>query len=180
MTDDLERPSYLPWLMGVLILVISAAKLDAARPTLATVLAVAVPVVPVVMGVYRLQGSGEDLERAALAVGGITVLAGELCVARGFFGVGALEAVLVPARFALYGAATASLAVHVLAVRRGMNRYFSAFLGIASVFAVYLSAHPGKDAFSGVFGAFFVALFVGGGVGLVAGEVLGRAFKEPR
>jgi len=50
-------------------------------------------------------------------------------------------------------------------------------LGISSVFAVYLSANPGPDPFSGVFGAFFVALAVGGGVGLVAGEIMGRAFK---
>jgi hypothetical protein len=177
--DGSERSSYLPWLMAALILVIGGAKLDATRPLLARVVAIAVPVVPVAMGVYRLQGADSRVERGAAVVGGVAVVAGEICVANGFFGVQALSPAVEVARYALYAAALGALVVQVAAVRRGVTERFAAFLGISAVFALAVSAQgPGKDVFGSVFGAFFVALLFGGGAGLIVGELLSRAFKN--
>jgi hypothetical protein len=176
--DDSER-SYLPWLMAALILVIGGAKLEFTRPYLARVLAVAIPVVPVAMGLGRLRDAAPHLERAANGVAALVVVAGEICVAGGFFGVSALSGLVRPAQYGLYAGAFAALLVHVAAVQQSSAKVrFAAFVGIASVFAVYLSSHPNRDAFAGVFGAFFVALFVGGGAGLFAGEIAGRVFKR--
>ena len=175
-SDDTRR-SYLPWIMAALVLVVGAAKLDAARPLVARALAIAIPVVPVVMGVKRLEGGDPTLEKAGSAVGWVTILAGELCVAGSLFQVSALGSLLPVARVAIYAAAASALVVHTLEARRGTKARFAGFVGIAGAFAVYLSTHPGKDPFASVFGAFFVALFVGG-VGLLAGELLARTFKK--
>jgi hypothetical protein len=177
MSDGSERSS-LPWIMAVLVLVVGGAKLDAARPVVARALAVAIPAVPVLIGMKRLEGGKLEVERAAGVVGWVTILAGEACVTSGFFHVTALDGVAQVARVLLYGAAVAALVVHTLEARSGSKARFAPFIGIAAVFAVYLSTHPNKDDFGAVFGAFFVAFFIGGGAGLLAGEVLSRAFKK--
>ena len=68
--------------------------------------------------------------------------------------------------------------VHTLEARRGTKARFAAFIGMAAAFAVYLSTHTGKDVFGRVYAAFFMALLIGGGAGLLAGELLARAFKK--
>jgi hypothetical protein len=177
MSDDSER-SYLPWIVATLVLVVGGAKVDAARPLVARALAVAIPIVPVVIGVKRVEGGGVKLERAAGAVGWTTILAGEACVASGFFHLDAVTALEPVARGALYAAAAGALLVHTLEARSLGKARFAGYIGIAAGFAVYISAHAGKDPFASVFGAFFVGMFVGGGAGLLSGELLGRLFKK--
>jgi hypothetical protein len=178
MTDDSDSGrSYLPWIMAALVLVVGGAKLDAARPLVARGLAIAIPIVPVVMAVKRLEGGELTLERAGTAVGWLTILAAELCVAGSFFHVGALTGALPFARWALYGAIAAALLVHTLEARSGMKGRYAGFIGIASGFAIYISTHTNKDPFNSVFAAFFMAMLVGG-ASLLMGELLGRAFKK--
>ena len=177
MSDDSER-SYLPWIVAALVLVVGGAKVDAARPFVARALALAVPVVPVLMGIKRVEGGNLTLEKAATLVGWLTILAAEACVGYGFFHVAALSGVVGVARFVLYGAAVAGLVVHTLEARSQPKARFAAFIGIACMFGVWISTHTSKDPFSSVFGAFMVSLFVGGGAGLLAGELLSRAFKK--
>jgi hypothetical protein len=177
MSDEGNR-SYLPWVMAALVLVVGGAKVDAARPYVARALAVAIPVVPVVMGIKRIEGGDLTVERAATAVGWLTIVAGEACVVAGPLHVAALAGLLPVARVVLYAAAVAALVVHTLEARTQPKARYAAFIGIACVFAVYVSTHAGSDTFGSVFGAFFVAFFVGGGAGLLAGEALGRVFKK--
>jgi hypothetical protein len=177
MSDD-ERRSYLPWIMAALVLVVGGAKVDAARPYVARALALAVPIVPVVMGIKRVEGGNLTLERAATLVGWLTILAAEACVGYGFFHLAGLADIAVVARFVLYGAAAAGLVVHTLEARSQPKARFAAFIGIACAFGIWVATHPSKDPFSSVFGAFMVALFLGGGAGLLAGELLGRVFKK--
>jgi hypothetical protein len=141
-------------------------------------LALAIPVVPVALAVKRMEGGDITLERAANAVGWLTILAGEACVANGLFRVSALDGVAPIARGALYAAGGAALVVHTLEARSQGSARFAGYVGVAAAFAVYLSTHVGKDPFASVFGAFFVGLLVGGGTGLLTGEVLGRVFKK--
>ena len=178
MTDDSDSGrSYLPWVIAALVLVVGGAKVDAARPLVARGLAIAIPIVPVVMAVKRLEGGELTLERAGTAVGWLTILAGELCVAGSFFHVGALSGLLPFARVALYVALAGALVVHTLEVRSGTKGRYAGFIGIAAGYAIYISSHIGKDAFANVFGAFFVAMACGG-VALLTGELLGRVFKK--
>jgi len=178
MSEDSSERSYLPWILATLVLVVGGAKLEAARPLVGRALALAIPVVPVAIGVKRVEGGGSTLERAASGVGWLTILAGEVCVAGGVFHVGALTQVLPVARFALYLAAAGALIVHTLEARSLGKARFAGYLGIAAGFAGYLAGHPANDAFSGVFGAFFIGM-LGGGAGLLLGELLGRVFKKP-
>jgi hypothetical protein len=178
MSEEEANRSHLPWIMAALVLVVGGAKLDSMRPFVGRALALAIPVVPVIMAVKRVEGGDATLERAASVVGWLTILAGEACVAYGVFHVAALSGVATVARFALYGAVALALAVHTLEARSQPKARYAAFIGLASVFAVYVSTHAGKDPFATVFGAFFVALFVGGGLGLLLGELLGRVFKR--
>ena len=169
--NDESQPSYLPWVMAALVLVVGGAKLDAARPFVARGLALAIPVVPVALAVKRVEGGDVTLERAASAVGWLTILAGEACVVGGLFRVSALDGVAPLARGALYAAGAAALVVHTLEARSQGKARFAGYVGVAAGFAVYLSSHVGKDPFASVFGAFFVGLLVGGGTGLLTGEV---------
>ncbi len=178
MSEEESQRSSLPWVMAALVLVIGGAKLDAARPLVAQGLAVAIPVVPVALAVKRVEGGGPTLERAAGIVGWLTILAGEACVANSFFHVGALDSLAPLARPALYAAGAGALFVHTLEARSLGKARFAGYIGIAAGFAIYLSTHVGKDAFGSVFGAFFLSLLVGGGAGLLTGELLGRAFKK--
>jgi hypothetical protein len=160
------------------VLVVGGAKLDAARPFVARGLALAIPVVPVALGVKRIEGADVTLERAANAVGWLTILAGEACVVNGLFRFSALDSVAPIARGALYAAGGAALVVHTLEARSLGKARFAGYVGVAAGFAVYLSNHVGNDPFASVFGAFFGGLLVGGGTGLLTGEVLGRLFKK--
>lgn len=164
--------------MAALVLVIGGAKLDAARPYVARGLAVAIPVVPVALAIKRVEGGAIALERAATLVGWATILAGEACVASGLFQIGVFEGLAPLARLTLYAAAVGGLVVHTLEARSQGKARFAGYIGIAAGFGIYLSSHGGSDAFSTVFGAFFVGLALGGGGGLLSGELLGRVFKN--
>lgn len=164
--------------MGALVLVVGGAKLEAARPLVARILAVAIPIVPVAIGTKRVEGGDARLERSASAVGWLTILAGEACVANGFFHARALDGLAPVLRLALCLAFLGALAVGTLEARRLGKARFAGYVGIAAGFGVYISLHVGADAFASVFGAFFVGFFVGGGSGLLLGELLGRAFKK--
>jgi hypothetical protein len=177
MSDDTQRSS-LPWVMAALVLVVGGAKLEAARPLVAQGMALAIPVVPVALAVKRIEGGGPTLERAAGFVGWLTILAGEACVANSFFHVVALDGFAPLARAVLYAAGAGALFVHALEARSLGKARFAGYIGIAAGFASYLSTHVGKDPFGSVFGAFFLALLVGGGAGLLLGELLGRVFKR--
>jgi hypothetical protein len=177
-SDDSERGSSLPWVMAALVLVVGGAKLEAARPFVARGLAVAIPVVPVALALKRVEGGTATLEQAAKAVGWLTILAGETCVVNGLFQVSALDGVAPFARISLYAAGVGALLVHTLEARSLGKARFAGYIGIAAGFSLYLSRHVGNDPFGSVFGAFFVGLALGGGVGLLMGELLGRVFKK--
>lgn len=178
MSDDSERGSYLPWVMAGLVLVVGGAKLDAARPLVARGLALAIPIVPVALAVRRVEGGPERLEQLAKLVGWGTILAGEACVASGLFHVSALSPVVPFARIVLYAAGLGALLVHTLEARSLGKARYAGYLGIAAGFSLYLSRHVSNDPFGAVFGAFIVGLAVGGGGGLLSGELLGRIFKK--
>lgn len=177
MSEGAER-SRLPWILAALVLVVGGAKLEAARPLIARALSVAVPVVPVAIAVQRVEGGGQALERSARAVGWGAIVAAELCVAGSFLGVGWLGQLLPVARVALYAVTLAALAVHVLEARGLGKARYAGYVGLVAGFALFLSGNASADALGRVLGAFFVGLALGGGGGLLSGELLSRLFKR--
>jgi hypothetical protein len=164
--------------MAGLVLVIGGAKLQAARPIVARALALAIPAVPVAIGVKRLEHAKPELERAASAVAWLTILAGEASVVGSFFEVGLLAPAVPWLRWVLYGACLAALVINTLDARAEGKARFGAYVGVAAGFAVYLTTQHNKDPFGAVFGAFFAGFLVGGGALLLVGEALARVFKK--
>jgi hypothetical protein len=172
MSDDAPR-SYLGWVMAALVLVIGGAKLEAARPFVARVLAVAIPIVPVALGVKRVEGGAPRLERAATALGWLTILAAELCVLATLFQIAPLAALVPTTRTLLYVALGGSLLAHLAEAKSLGKARFAGYVGIAAGFGLFISTHSQQDAFGAVFGAFFVAVLVGG-LALLVAELLVR------
>lgn len=173
-----EVRGYVPWLIAATVLIFGAAQVPTLRPQLGVALALALPVVVVSAGVFRFRGTAAPLELGALVVGGLMVIACEVCVSGGLLKSQRFEALLPLARGGLGFGFGLALLLHALAVRRHMNPRFGAWVGMAGMFAWWLSKPDGGDRFSAVFTAFFLALLFGGGVGLLAGEAL-RRFLRP-
>lgn len=163
--------------MAALVLVIGGAKLEAARPVVGRVLAVAIPLVPVLLGVKRIEGGNPALERLAKGVGWVAILGAEACVAGAFFHQQLLTQGLPAARVACVVAAAAALVANVLEARSHGKGRFAGYIGITSGYGVFISTHVGKDPFLSVFGAFFVGMFTGGAA-LLVGELVSRVFKR--
>lgn len=176
-SDESPR-SYLGWVMAALVLVIGGAKLEAARPIVARLLAVAIPIVPVALGLKRVEGGPLRVERVARAVGWLTILAAEWCVLGAVFGVGWLAALAGAARVGLYAAIAFAMVAHLLEAKSHGKARFSGYIGIAAGFGLFLSTHLDRDAFAAVFAAFFVGVLVGGAV-LLFGELLVRLLIKP-
>lgn len=177
MNETAER-SRLPWILAALVLVVGGAKLEAARPLIARALSVAVPVVPVAIAVQRVEGGGVALERSAQAVGWSAIVLAELCVAGSFLGIEWLKPLLPAAQLALCAVVLAALVVHVLEARGLGKARYAGYIGLVAGFGAFLSRSGAGDALGRVLGAFFVGLALGGGGGLLSGELLGRLFKR--
>jgi hypothetical protein len=177
LSEDSGR-SYLPWVIAGLVVVVGGAKVDSARPLVARALAIAAPIVPVAIAMTRVEGASPRLERAAGVVGWLTILAGEACVALGFFHVAELAPLALPLQVTLGVACVAALVIGVLDARSGGKSRFGAYVAIAAVFAGWLSSHTQRDPFASVFGAFFVGFLGGGGVALLLGELGARLLKK--
>jgi hypothetical protein len=166
--------------MGALVIVVGGSKLDQARPHIARALSLAIPVVPVAIALKRIEGGGEALERAAGLVGWAAILVAEACVVGALFHVEIIGTALPFLRAACVAAALAGLGVLLLEARRVGRARFAVYVGLVAAFGAYLSNHVGRDDYASVFGAFFVAVFVGGGAGLFVGELLSRVFAKIR
>ncbi len=172
MSDDAPR-SYLGWVMAALVLVIGGAKLDAARPIVARILALAIPIVPIGLGVKRDEGGALRLERTATLVGWLTILSAELCVLATIFHVTQVTSLTRAAHLALYAAIAGGLVAHLLEAKSQGKARFAGYVGVAAGYGLFLSNPLANDPFGAVFGAFFVGVLVGGAALLVA-ELLVR------
>lgn len=164
--------------MAALVLVIGGAKLEAARPVVGRILAVAIPIVPVLLGMKRVEGGNPSLERLASAVGWLAILGAEACVAGAFFHLQWLTLALPVARALCAIAVVGAVVAQLWEARRHGKGRVAGYIGIAAGYGVFISTHVGKDPFLSVFGAFFVGMFVGGAA-LLVGELLSRAFRQP-
>lgn len=173
-----ESRSYLPWLIAAAVLIFGTAQVTALRPQLAAALAVVLPVVAVTSGVFRFRSAARALETSALIVGGSVVVAAEVCVCGGLLQMQRFQPALPAARTVLVAGFLLALLLHTLAVRRGLNPRFGAWIGMTGAFGWLLSRYEGGDPFANVLVTGSAAVVVGGGAGLLAGEALRRFFRS--
>jgi hypothetical protein len=171
----------LPVLGLVVVAVAGATRFVETRQTEAELVVLALPVVAMLSAAVALRHAESRLRRTAFAIA---------------LGLGALaEAALVPtvtgsgppdfARslgcallLCLLGLGAAG--VEALAARRGTSSRFGALAGMVVALGLYLPGHFGhRDPFGAAVAALLVALFVGGGMGLLLGAV-GRAWVGAR
>ncbi len=169
MSEALSRLR-LPLLLISLVLLIGGSRFDTLRPVEGQVLAFAVPVVAVVAGVSPFFDAEGGLRSSVLLLG-----AGVLAVALwGSYSVvfeDTLTAASMPRMVVLAVAVALAVLFEVAGSERAVRSRLTAWLGLASVFALFFPGHAVLgNLFGSVFGAFMVALFAGGGGGLLLGE----------
>jgi hypothetical protein len=177
MSDGLSRLR-LPLLLVGLVLLIGGSRFDTLRPVEGQVLAFAVPVIAVVSAVGPFREAHPGLRNAVFALGAL-VLALALY---GSYVVVFEDVVAAPARsrsLTLVASMLVAVLLEVAAAIRHVRSRLSAWLGLAIVFAFFFPSHAvPKNLFGSVFGAFMVALFLGGGGGLFLGEFAVRGARR--
>ena len=169
MSDALSRLR-LPLLLGSLLLLVGGSKLDSVRPIEGQIVALLIPLIAVASGVGPFWDTHRSLRNLVFALGALVLGLAEL----GSYRVVFEDVVAAPAlSTTLLLALALPLAVlfEVFGAQRGLRSRLGAWFGLAIVFALYFPAHAAKsNLFGSVFAAFLIALFLGGGTGLCAGE----------
>ncbi len=164
----------LPLLLLSFALLVGGSKLDSLRPVEGQVVALALPVIAVWSGAGPFLDTIPPLRNAAFGIGAVVLVFSEL---------GAYGAVIGPAngllpltqRLLLMACVIGALLCEVAAAQRSLRVRLTAWIGLAVVFGLYLPGHVSdKNLFGSVFAAFILALFAGGGVGLLLGELAVR------
>jgi len=169
MSDALSRLR-LPLLLGSLLLLVGGSKLDSVRPLEGQIVALLIPAIAVFSGVAPFRDAHSSLRNFVFALGALALAAAELGAYRVVF----LDQVQSPplaTALVLVGCMALAVVFEVAGAQRGLRSRLSAWFGLAIVFALYFPGHAStKNLFGSVFAAFFIALFVGGGLGLCVGE----------
>jgi hypothetical protein len=165
----------LPLLLFSLLLLVGGSKLDAVRPFEGEVVAFVIPAVAVFSAVAPFTEVHPRVRNPVFGLGAVVLALSELAAYHAVFdsarGVWSLATPIV---FAL--ALPLAIWGEVAGALRGLRSRLSAWLGLSMVFALYFRGHAarGDNLFGSVFAAFFVALLLGGGVGLCLGEMAVR------
>jgi hypothetical protein len=173
MSDALARLR-LPLLLISLVLLSGGSRFDTVRPVEGQVLAFAVPVIAVVSGVIPFRDAHGGLRNLVFALGAL-VLALALVGSYGAVFDGAAQPASTARSLMLGAAMLGAVLFEVAGAERHLRSRLSAWLGLAIVFSLFFPSHAvPKNLFGSVFGAFMVALLVGGGGGLFLGELAVR------
>ena len=177
MSDALSRLR-LPLLLLSLMLLVGGSHFDTVRPVEGQILAFAIPAIAVLSGVAPFSDAHPGLRNQVFALGAGVLAFGERGAYRvvfearlespGWLTIVALGvAMLIAVRFEVAGA------------RRHLRSRLSAWFGLAIVFSLFFPGHALlQNLFGSVFGAFMVALLLGGGSGLFLGEFAVRNARD--
>jgi hypothetical protein len=167
----------LPLLLLSLALLIGGSKLDAVRPMEGRIVAFVIPAVAVLSGIGPFSEAHAGLRNQVFGLGAVVLALCELASYQAVFETAPLSVLGTPVIFAL--ALPVAIWAEVAGARRGLRSRLTAWLGLSMVFALYFRGHAVSDnLFGSVFAAFFVALFLGGGLGLCLGEVAVRRARS--
>ncbi|HEY0466597.1 MAG TPA: hypothetical protein VGC79_20455 [Polyangiaceae bacterium] len=177
MSEALSR-ARLPLLLLSLWLLVGGSKLDAVRPFEGQLVAFVIPAVAVLSAVAPFTDAHPRVRNPVFGLGAVVLALSELAAYQAVFEAAPiLSALVTPVVFAL--ALPAAVWGEVAGARRGVRSRLSAWLGLSMVFALYFRGHAAPaNLFGSVFAAFFVALFLGGGLGLCLGEAAVRRARS--
>jgi hypothetical protein len=177
MSDGLSRLR-LPLLLLSLVCLVGGSRFDSLRPIEGQVLAFAVPVIAVFSGVGPFWDAHVALRNLVLSLAAVVLAFAEPDAYRAVF-LGNVPAPSLTHLIVLGGALLAAVMLEVAGVRRHLRSRLSAWFGLAIVFALFFPSHADpKNLFGSVFGAFMIALFLGGGGGLFLGEFAVRRARD--
>ena len=160
----------LPLLLVSLALLVGGSKLDSIRPFEGQIVALLVPAIAVASGVGPFKDAPSSLRNQVYCLGSAVLALAELGCYRVVFH-DKVEPPSLTITVLLAIGMLLALVFEVLGAQRGLRSRLSAWFGIAIVFGLYFPSHAAlNELFGSVFAAFFIALFVGGGVGLCLGE----------
>lgn len=169
----------IPILAGVAIALFAGTRFEASRPYEAKFVALALPVVAVVMGALPLRDAHPTLRRAAFAIGGVLLMVAELCVSHALFPGGVPALPFWPTAVVLGALALGAVAVEAVAASRGILTRFAPWVGMTVVLSLYLPAHYNlADPFNAVLAGVIVAMAGGGIAGLLLGLGAARLVVE--
>ncbi len=160
----------MPLLFALILLVAGATRFEASRNLLAEVAIVAAPVTVMTIAVAPLREALPALRNAAFATAAGVALLAETILVPHVLGQSSAPGVgvVVP----LAALAVALVPIEVLAARRGFSLRPAALGGMVTVFALDLPTFSAAaDPLGACLAAAFVAVFLGGGGGFVAGMV---------
>ncbi len=164
----------LPLLLLSFALLVGGSKLDSLRPVEGQVVALGLPVVAVLSGAGPFVHTIQPLRNAAFGVGAVVLLFTELGAYGASFGTANAPLPLTQ-RLLLLACVIGALLCEVAAAQRSLRVRLTAWIGLSVAFGLYLPGHVSdRNLFGSVFAAFLVALFAGGGGGLLLGEVAVR------
>ncbi|MCA9597375.1 MAG: hypothetical protein KC776_28875 [Myxococcales bacterium] len=180
--EELERWR-LPLMFGGLLALILMSRFDATRALAAGLFTFGFPVVAAAVGALRYRESDTGLRSLAITAAALGAVAAEAALGRAILTDSPLFAALpatLPIAPALGVAVILGAVAQAVAKTRGMRSFLAAWLGMVMVWGLYVPTHRvgGHDALDAMLGAAIVALFVGGGGGLLAGFVASLFVKR--
>jgi hypothetical protein len=171
------------------ILVSGATRFEESREVMAHVVALGTPLVAMTIAAAPMREAHPTFRALGFATAALVASGAELVLVPAMLPGQALPPVLerlvaaaaTPAFPALLvGMAILTVPLEAIAVKRGVGSRFAALAGVVVGLALYLPGHHRpQDPFGSVLVAFLVALFVGGGAGLLLGS-LARAATGSR
>ncbi|HEY6559631.1 MAG TPA: hypothetical protein VI072_20255 [Polyangiaceae bacterium] len=172
--SDLVERYRLPALFALILALIGASRFEATRPLEASFIAVAVPVVLLGAGAKPFLDARPELRAAGLGVALGVLALSELRIVGALFPSTASWALLGPPAL-LWIAGALAILTEALAARAGMRSRLASCAGIAIALAWYLPHHfRDSDAFGTVLAGLLVAVFAGGGSGLLLGALAAK------
>jgi hypothetical protein len=171
---DLLDRYRLPALFALILALIGASRFEATRPLEASFIALAVPLVLLALGAKPFFGARSELRALGLSAASIGLALSELRIVGALFPSTAGWALLLPPVLS-WAAAGLAIVAEALGARGGVRNRLASCVGIALALGLYLPHHfRASDAFGTVLAGLLVAVFAGGGSGLLLGALAAR------
>lgn len=174
-----SRDLRLPLLFFPLLALIVLSRIEATRDVLARSISVALPLFALARGVAPYRDADGLLRPGAFVVTGVCAAAAETAVGGALADVHWSAPLLHALVATLLAAAAAAIVLEGLQSRHGVRTRLAGWTGIAVAFGLYMPhAYRADNAFGTVLGGFFLALFGGGGVGVLSGAAAVSALRK--
>jgi hypothetical protein len=161
----------MPLVFATILTLVAAARFDGLRPIEAECVALGIPLYTAFSGAGPFHEANLALRRSVFFVAGALVLSAEVGIYGVLFGDGAPFSLLT-ARLLFAGSGLLAIVLQGVAAQRGFRTRLGAWLCFGAVFSSYFLEHvTQKNLFGSTLGALLIGLLLGGGTGLLLGEL---------